>query len=72
MKSEDYTLTQLANAWLNLAVEAHLIFQDFSEKYRQTGMILNGKAVCCMHMGRFEEAESLLLEALNREIFDLS
>ncbi|KAJ8633135.1 hypothetical protein MRB53_026471 [Persea americana] len=54
---EDYTLTQLANAWLDLAVEAHLIFQDFSEKYQHTGMILIGKAVCCMHMGRFEEAE---------------
>jgi len=46
--------------------EAYLIFQDFSEKYQMTGMILNGKAVCCMHMGRFDEAESLLLEALNK------
>ncbi|XXG77172.1 hypothetical protein AAC387_Pa08g1376 [Persea americana] len=67
---EDYTLTQLSNAWLDLAVEAHLIFQDFSEKYQQTGMILNGKAVCGMHMGCFEEAESLLLEALNRDAKD--
>ncbi|CAN1828651.1 Coatomer subunit epsilon-1 [Linum perenne] len=69
---EDHTLTQLANAWLNLAVggskiqEALLIFQDFSEKYPMTGLILNGKAVCCMHMGNFEEAEALLLEALNK------
>ncbi|RVX00518.1 Coatomer subunit epsilon-1 [Vitis vinifera] len=69
---EDHTLTQLANAWLNLAVggskiqEAYLIFQDFSEKYQMTGLILNGKAVCCMHMGHFDEAESLLLEALNK------
>ncbi|CAN0920239.1 Coatomer subunit epsilon-1 [Linum grandiflorum] len=69
---EDHTLTQLANAWLNLAVggskiqEALLIFQDFSEKYPMTGLILNGKAVCCMHMGNFEEAETLLLEALNK------
>lgn len=31
-----------------------------------TGLILNGKAVCCMHMGNFEEAETLLLEALNK------
>lgn len=103
---EDHTLTQLANAWLDLAVvitfflslllltrccraltminvvmscqggskiqEAYLIFQDFSEKYQQTGIILNGKAVCSMHMGRFEDAESLLLEALNKAKFDLS
>lgn len=31
-----------------------------------TGMVLNGKAVCCMHMGSFDEAETLLLEALNK------
>ncbi|PKA64090.1 Coatomer subunit epsilon-1 [Apostasia shenzhenica] len=73
---EDHTLTQLASAWLNLAVggskiqEAYLIFQDFSEKYQLTGMILNGKAVCCMHMGRFDEAETLLLEALNKDAKD--
>ena len=46
--------------------EAYLIFQDFSEKYPMTGLILNGKAVCCMHMGNFDEAETLLLEALNK------
>lgn len=73
---EDHTLTQLANAWLNLAVggskiqEAYLIFQDFSEKYPMSGLILNGKAVCCMHMGNFDEAESLLLEALNKDAKD--
>ncbi|KAF6136579.1 hypothetical protein GIB67_016035 [Kingdonia uniflora] len=71
---EDHTLTQLANAWLNLAVggskiqEAYLIFQDFaeryfSEKYQVSGLILNGKAVCCMHMGNFDEAIAYLEEA---------
>ncbi|KAM7263241.1 hypothetical protein ACFE04_000924 [Oxalis oulophora] len=69
---EDHTLAQLANAWLNLAVggskiqEADLIFQDFSEKYPMTNLILNGKAVCRMHMGNFDEAETQLLEALNK------
>lgn len=29
-------------------------------------MILNGKAMCSMHMGNFEEAEALLLESLNK------
>ncbi|KAA8537085.1 hypothetical protein F0562_029563 [Nyssa sinensis] len=73
---EDHTLTQLANAWLNLAVggskiqEAYLIFQDFSEKYQMTSLILNGKAVCCMHMGNFDEAETFLLEALNKDAKD--
>ncbi|XP_052181021.1 coatomer subunit epsilon-1-like [Diospyros lotus] len=73
---EDHTLTQLANAWLDLAVggskvqEAYLIFQDFSEKYQMTSLILNGKAVCCMHMGNFDEAELLLLEALNKDAKD--
>ncbi|CAA0832252.1 Coatomer subunit epsilon-1 [Striga hermonthica] len=73
---EDHTLTQLANAWLNLAVggskiqEAYLIFQDFSEKYPMTSLILNGKAVCCMHKGEFDEAETLLLESLNKDAKD--
>ncbi|KAI7727226.1 hypothetical protein M8C21_022521 [Ambrosia artemisiifolia] len=73
---EDHTLTQLATAWINLAVggskiqEAYLIFQDFSEKYQMTSLVLNGKAVCCMHMGNFDEAESFLLEALNKDAKD--
>ncbi|XP_047957674.1 coatomer subunit epsilon-1-like [Salvia hispanica] len=73
---EDHPLTQLANAWLNLAVggskiqEAYLIFQDFSERYAMTSLVLNGKAVCCMHKGEFDEAETLLLEALNRDAKD--
>ncbi|XP_051219751.1 coatomer subunit epsilon-2 [Lolium perenne] len=70
---EDHTLTQLASAWLHLVMggskiqEAYLIFQDFSEKYTATCMILNGKAQCLMHMGNFEQAEGLLLESLNKD-----
>lgn len=46
--------------------EANLIFQDLSERYQSTSLLLNGKAVCCMHMGNFDEAETLLVEALNK------
>lgn len=73
---EDHTLTQLANAWLNLSLggakvqEAYYIFQDFCDKYVQTVLLLNGKAVCCMQMGRFDEAETALLEALNKDAKD--
>ncbi|XP_006653819.1 coatomer subunit epsilon-2 [Oryza brachyantha] len=73
---EDHTLTQLANAWVDLATggskiqEAHLIFQDLSEKYPATCMILNGKALCLMHMGSFQDAEGLLLESLNKDAKD--
>uniref|UniRef100_J3M5Q4 Callose synthase helical domain-containing protein n=1 Tax=Oryza brachyantha TaxID=4533 RepID=J3M5Q4_ORYBR len=73
---EDHTLTQLANAWLDIAVagskirEAYLMFQDFAEKYPMTAMVRNCKAVCCMHMGSFDESETLLLEALNKDAKD--
>ncbi|PAN40412.1 hypothetical protein PAHAL_7G313200 [Panicum hallii] len=73
---EDHTLTQLASAWVDLVMggskvqEAHLIFQDLSEKYPPTCTILNGKALCSMHMGNFEDAEGLLLESLNKDAKD--
>jgi len=50
--------------------EAYLIFQDLSEKYPMTGLILNGKAICCIHMGNFDEAETLLLEAQKQGEFE--
>ncbi|XP_020211724.1 coatomer subunit epsilon-1-like [Cajanus cajan] len=71
---EGHTLTQLANSRLDLVVggskiqEAYLIFQDLSERYQSTSLLLNGKAVCCMHMGNFDEAETLLVEALNKDV----
>jgi len=50
--------------------EAHAIFQDLSEKYDsgKTPLILNGSAACLMAMGKFDEAEKELLEALGKAI----
>jgi len=46
--------------------ESFYIFQELCEKYTWTVMLMNGSAVCQMHMGQFDEAEFRLLEALNK------
>jgi hypothetical protein len=37
-----------------------------SEKYGSSVLLLNGLAVCSMHLKRFAEAEKLLLQALEK------
>lgn len=72
-KSDDATLTQLAQAWVNIATggdqlqDAYHIFQEFCEKYGSTPLLLNGKAVCHIGQERYEEAETDLKEALNKK-----
>eukprot|EP01112_Ceratiomyxa_fruticulosa_P005006 TRINITY_DN15569_c0_g1_i1.p1 TRINITY_DN15569_c0_g1~~TRINITY_DN15569_c0_g1_i1.p1 ORF type:complete len:295 (+),score=68.67 TRINITY_DN15569_c0_g1_i1:763-1647(+) len=71
MKSidEDATISQLTQAWLNIALggekpqEAYYIFKEMEMKYTGTPLLLNGRAVACMHLKKWEEAERLLLDS---------
>jgi len=78
---EDASATLLATAWVSIAIgsasgnydkvsEASQIFQDLIEKYTPTTTLLNGLAVCNMHMKKFETAEKLLLQALEKNASD--
>jgi coatomer protein complex subunit epsilon len=69
---EDATLTQLAIAWSHLGTggaklqEAAYIFDELIDKFEATSMLLNGHAVANIHLGKYEEAERLLVEALSK------
>jgi len=69
---EDATLAQLALAWTHVAVggsklqEAAYIFDELADKFEATVLLRNGSAVANVHLGNYDEAEKLLLDALTK------
>ena len=43
-----------------------------ADKYGASVLLLNGQAVCYLQMGKYEEAESVLQEALDKVIMSYS
>jgi len=70
---EDATITQLALAWTNMVVgkeklqDAFYIYQEMMDKYGQTPMLLAAQAGTLILQHKYEQAEELLQEALQRD-----
>jgi coatomer protein complex subunit epsilon len=73
---DDATLTKLVAAWVALsegsdkAQDALYEFQELGDRYSRTLLLLNGLAACHLQMGKFDEAERVLQEAMSKSATD--
>jgi len=69
---EDAIITQLAIAWVSMSSgeklqDAYFTFQEQADKHSGTTSLLNSQAVCQINQGKYDEAQTLLQEALDRD-----
>ncbi|VIO88555.1 Coatomer epsilon subunit family protein [Brugia malayi] len=70
---EDATITQLALAWVNIALgkdklkDVFYTYQEMIDKYGATPLLLVAQSSSLIQQQKYEEAEKLLLEALQRD-----
>lgn len=73
MNNEDETLAQLAQSWLNIEIggeklqDAYFIFDDLNDKFTSSVLLMNNMAVCYMGQQKFDDAQPVLRDALDRE-----